>query len=170
MAFINGIYMAGIEPDNLQAIADRINTGTENSDASRALVVFNLTNNPLSGVAVFHADMSWQAGKPLLPVVVRDKRGPVASRITDMSEGPDSRGRADRVRLVFDLRFRVQDVPSQGWRTYIAEYASQPAPEMLDELSPKMPGVVVVETLRHEGDLPPVGTFGECASFYGIVL
>ena len=144
-------------PD-LQAIAERIHTGTENPDISRALVVFNSTPQFLSGVAVFRALMAWLRDTPLLPVSISDADGiAVPSAIRDLSKGPDAKGRADRVQLSFSLRFAVADVPANGWRTYFASYADVPALALKDFV--ETPGLVVVETTRHGGDLPMVGNF-----------
>ena len=146
-----------IIPADLKAAADRINTGTDNPDASRALVVFNLTGIPLGGVAVFRAAMSWPRGLPLPPVVVADERSIVPSAIHDMTEGPDAKGRADRRHLAFSLGFAVSDIPANGWRTYIAAYTDASTSILTDFV--ETPGLVVVETTRHGGDLPPVGNF-----------
>jgi len=141
----------------LADIADRINTGLEDPENSRALVVFNRTDQPASGVAVFRAAMSWPHNLPLPPVVVTDAGRPVPSAIHDMTEGPDTKGRADRRQLAFALRFAVADVPAKGWRTYIAAYTDVPMPALEDFV--ETPSLVVVETTRHGGDLPPTGNF-----------
>ena len=141
---------------NLQAIAERINTGAADSTTSRALVVFNQTDQPLSGTAVFHAAMSWPLETPLPPIVVTDFDGnSIPCLVTEFSDGPDRKGRADQRHLAFALRFAVQDVPAQGWRTYIASYAAQPSAETTTWLPSDTPGLLVVETLPHSGDLPP---------------
>ena len=144
-------------PD-LQSITERINTGTENPDTSRALVVFNSTSRTLSGVVVFHASMAWPRDVPLPPVSVADASGSViASAIREMQTGPDTKGRADRVQLSFALWFAVSEVPANGWRTYIASYAEGP-PLALEDFV-ETPGLIVVETTRHSGDLAIVGNF-----------
>ncbi len=143
---------------DFQPFTDRINTGTDNPDTSRALVVFNRTDQPVSGIAVFRAEMSWPRGLPPPPVIVTDKGGSVPSAVRDMTEGPDAKGRADRRRLAFSLCFQVSDVPANGWRTYIAAYTDAPTPTLEDFV--ETPGLIVVETTRHGGDLPPVGSFG----------
>lgn len=144
-------------PD-LQSIAERINTGTENPDTSRALVVFNSTSKSLSGVAVFRASMAWPHNLPLLPVSVTDAAGSVvASVIRETQTGPDAKGRADRVQLAFALCFAVADVPANGWRTYLASYAD--APTLALEDCVETPGLTVVETTRHGGDLAKIGNF-----------
>jgi len=137
--------------------AERIDTGLDAPDTSRALVVFNQTDAPLRGVAVFRASMSWPRGLPLPPVVVTDAGRAVPSAVRDRTEGPDAKGRADRLRLAFSLCFAVADVPANGWRTFIASYTDAPAPALEDFM--ETPGLVVVETTRHGGDLPPVGVF-----------
>lgn len=142
--------------DNLQLIAERINTGTDNSDTSRALVVFNLMPQPLSGVAVFRASMAWPVGTPLPPVSVTNSDGRIVpSAVQEMQTGPDAKGRADRVQLSFALCFAVSDVPPNGWRTYIASYAE--APTLVLEDFVETPALIVVETTRHGGDLPMMG-------------
>ncbi len=143
---------------HLAAIADRINTGLDDPDTSRALVVFNLTPLPLSGVTVFRVAMSWPRGLPLPPVVVTDAGRSVPSSVRDLAEGPDAKGRPDRRQLSFSLGFAVSEVPASGWRTYIAAYTDSPSPALEDFV--ETPGLVVVETTRHGGDLPPVGSFG----------
>lgn len=143
-------------PD-LQSIAERINTGTENPDTSRALVVFNSTSQPLSGVAVFRASMAWLRDTPLPPVSITDANGRiVSSAVREMQAGPDAKGRADRVQLSFALCFVVSEVPANGWRTYVASYAE--APTLLLEDFVVTPGLLVVETTRHDGNLALVGT------------
>lgn len=134
-------------PDDLRALAERINTGADNPETSRALVVFNQTASPLSGVAVFDASMSWPVGVPLPPVVVTDFDGrPIIAELVNFADGPDAAGRAGRRQLTFTLRFAVSDVPARGWKTYFAAYAPLPAPT---------PGLTVLETDHHDGDLPP---------------
>ena len=144
-------------PD-LQAIAERINTGIENPDISRALVVFNSTFQSLEGVAVFRASYSWPRDMPLPPVVITDSCGVVVpSALREQHEAADSKGRTDRVQLSFALCFAVSDVPANGWRTYIASYADALTPLLEDFV--ETPGLTVVETRRHGGDLPMQGRF-----------
>ena len=141
---------------DLQSITERINTGTENPDTSRALVVFNLTPQLLSGTAVFRASMSWPRDFPLPPITVTDSAGvPVPSVIQDKTQGPDTQGRADRVQLSFAIYFCVTGVPANGWRTYLASYADAPSPPRKDFV--ETPGLTVVETTRHAGDLAMAG-------------
>jgi len=143
-------------PPDFQSIADRINTGTENPDTSRALVVFNSTLQILSGVAVFRASMAWPHDVPLPPVSVTDVEGEVVpSAVREMWARPDAKGRADRVQLSFALCFAVSDVPANGWRTYIASYAEAQA-LMLEDFV-ETPGLFMVETTRHDGDLATSG-------------
>lgn len=145
-------------PPDFQAIAERINTGTENPDTSRALVVFNSTSQTLSGVAVFRASMAWPQDVPLPPVFVTDADdAAVPSAVREMETGPDAKGRANRVQLSFSLCFAVSDVPANGWRTYIASYADV-ATLVLEDFV-ETPGLSVVETNRHGGDLPMHGSF-----------
>jgi len=142
----------------LQAIAERINTGTANSDTSRALIVFNLTDTPVSGVAVFRASMSWPHRQPLPPVDVSDRNGTVVpAAIREMTDGPDAKGRADRRQISFALHFAAADVPANGWRTYVAFYADTPSPPL--ENGAQIADLLVVETTRHGGDLPSTGNF-----------
>ena len=142
-------------PD-LQSIAERINTGTDSPDTSRALVVFNLTPQPQSGVAVFRASMAWLRDMPLPPVIVTDSDGlPVPSALRDMTQGANAKGRADRVQLNFALYFAADAVPANGWRTYIASYTDAPGPALEDFM--ETPGLSVVETTRHGGDLSMMG-------------
>ena len=143
---------------DLQAVADRINNGLDAPDISRALVVFNLTGIPLSGIAVFRASMAWPRDMSLPPVAVTDLQGiPVATAIQDVTEAPDAKGRPDHRQLSFSLCFQASDVPANGWRTYIASYADAPSPPLQDCFGTS--GLTVVETTRHGGDLPPVGNF-----------
>lgn len=147
-----------MSPSDLQATAERINTGTENPSTSRALVVFNSTSQTLSGVAIFQASMAWPRETPLPPVSITDADGAaVSSAIRERQTGPDAKGRADRVQLSFALCFAVSDVPANGWRTYIASYADAPALVLEDFV--ETPGLIVVETTRHGGDLPMHGNF-----------
>jgi len=140
----------------LQAIAERINTGTDNTDTSRALTVFNLTRHSQSGIAVFRASMSWPRDVLLSPVVITDTDGGmVPSAVREMTQGADAKGRADRVQLSFAIYFMVTDVPANGWRTYIASYTDAPSPGL--ENAPPNADLVVMETTRHGGELPLVG-------------
>ena len=142
---------------DLAGIAERIHTGLDAPENSRALVVFNQSDQPLDGSAVFHASMSWPRGVPLPPVVVTNEGKTVPAAIREMTEEPDVKGRPDRCLLRFSLGFAVAAVPANGWRTYIAAYAE--APSLPLESFVETPGLVVVETTRHDGDLPPVGNF-----------
>lgn len=143
---------------DLLALVERVNTGCDNPETSRALIVFNRTEEPISGVAAFSASMSWPRDTPLPPVRVADTEGQtVPAAVTDWDEGPDSKGRADRRQVAFSLCFAVSNVPANGWRTYIASYAEKASP-LLNDFA-ETPGLVVVETTRHGGDLPPVGNF-----------
>ena len=141
---------------SLHFIAERINTGTENPDTSRALIVFNLTSTPQSGVAVFQASMSWPKDVPLPPVVIADSEGvPIPSAIREMAQSADARGRADRVQLHFAIYFAAAAVPAQGWRTYLASYTDAPVLELENTLPNA--DLIVRETTRHGGDLPTIG-------------
>ena len=153
-----GTFMADFQTTAaLRAVAERVNTGAADPETSRALVVFNRTDRPLAGTAVFRADMAWPRDTPLPPVVIRELGGEVVpSALTDRHEGPDRKGRADRRQVAFALRFAVQEVPPQGWRTYIAAYTDTPASDTAEVLADATPGLEVIETLRHGGDLPPV--------------
>ncbi len=144
-------------PD-FQATAERIHTGTDSPEASRALVVFNSTSQPLSGIAVFRASMAWPRDVLLPPVSVTDTEGVmVPSAVREMQTGPDAKGRADRVQLLFALCFAVSDVPANGWRTYVASYTDVPTLTLEDFAETS--GLIVVETTRHSGGLPGQGRF-----------
>ena len=146
------------QPPDLQSIAERIHTGTGNPDMSRALVVFNSTAQSLDGFAVFRASYSWPRGVPLPPVSVTDTKGAlVPSAIREMQEGPDTKGRAGRVPLSFSLCFAVSAIPANGWRTYIASYTDALILTLEDFV--ETPGLTVVETTRHGGDLPTQSSF-----------
>jgi hypothetical protein len=145
-------------PPTLPAIADRIDTGTDNPETSRALIVFNSTDLPIRGVAVFHASMSWPRDTPLPPVaVIEREEGIVPAAIIDLLESTDAKGRPDRRQLTFSLCFAVSDVPAHGWLTYLASYAEAASPLLQHFV--ETPGLFVVETTRHDGDLPPRGNF-----------
>lgn len=153
---------ADFQPTDFQKLADRIDTGLDCPETSRALVVFNLTEGILSGVAVFSASMSWSSGTLLPPVLVTDTEGnAVPAVIAEMTEGPDPKGRLDRCCLSFSLAFAAADVPAQGWRTYLAFYAETPSP--LLSFASETPGLSVTETTRHDGSLPPVGRLADAA-------
>lgn len=130
--------------------------GTDSPDTSRALVVFNLTPQPQSGVAVFRASMPWPRDVSLPPVVITDSDGvPVPSALREMTQGADAKGRTDRVQLGFAIYFAADAVPAHGWRTYIASYTDAPSPGL--ENAPLNADLVVIETTRHGGDLPMMG-------------
>ncbi len=142
---------------NLQPIADRINTGLEDTETTRALVVFNCrTDGPLSCSAVFPVAMSWLVSTPFPPVTVTDENGSlVASAVRFYRQSPDIKGRKTHCHVWFELWFDVCDVPQRGWKTYIAAYTEVPGP-LLTEFH-GLHGLLVVETTRHGGDLPRVG-------------
>ena len=143
---------------NLQTIAERISTGTDDPETSRALVVFNSTAQALSGVVVFRASMAWLRDVPLPPVTLTNAAGEaVPSAVREMQTGPDIKGRADKVQLSFALCFAVSDVPANGWRTYLASYSDAPTLALEDFVETS--GLTVVETTRHDGDLALVGNF-----------
>jgi hypothetical protein len=149
-----------LDKPNLQATAARINTGTENPDTSRALVVFNSSDQPLSGVAVYEASMTWPINHNVPFVAISEFDGStVASDMPDMAEGPDPKGRDDHRLLAFQIRFAVQDVPANGWRTYIASFADELFPPDPEGLDVGTVDLTVIETTRHGGDLPHIGTF-----------
>jgi len=142
-------------PD-FQAIAERINTGTENPETTRALVVFNISPHSQSGVAMLRASMSWPRDVPLPPVIITgNDELPVPSALREMMQGADTKGRADRVQLSFAIYFAAADVPVHGWRTYIASYTDAPSPGLENALPNA--DLVVMETTRHSGDLPTTG-------------
>jgi hypothetical protein len=142
---------------DLQTIAAQIHTGVSNPETSRALIVFNRTDGFLDGTAVFRAEMSWSADLPLPPVVISELGGAaVSSVLTDWQEEPDPKGRADKRQISFALHFAVHNVPAQGWRTYIAAYSDAIGPVLPESQCDETLGLIVIETLRHEGPLPPV--------------
>lgn len=145
-------------PEQLQSLADRINTGLDNPENSRALVVFNQTDQSQSGTAVFRASMSWPLNLPFPPVAVTNGEGNlVPASIGMMSEAPDPKGRSTHALLSLALRFDVADIPPSGWRTYYAAYAGHASPPL--ENDAENADVMVVETTRHDGDLSPTGNF-----------
>jgi hypothetical protein len=140
-------------------LAERIDTGLDDPEISRALVVFNGMEQPQSGIALFQADMSWPRAVAFPSVIVHELYGEMTpSALVDWQEGPDKKGRADRKQIHFVLRFVVYDIPPQGWRTYIAAYTDMPIPNAPIVLADSSATLLVVETLRHAGDLPPAGT------------
>ena len=145
-------------PEQLQSLADNINTGLDNPETSRALVVFNQMHLSQSGTAVFRASMSWPLNLPLPPVAVTNGEGNlVPAIIRELTESPDPKGRADRVLLCFALHFSADAVLANGWRTYYASYAESASP--LLENAAENTDLIVIETTRHGGDLPPAGNF-----------
>jgi hypothetical protein len=145
-------------PEQLQSLADSINTGLDNPETSRALIVFNQTDQAQSGITIFRASMSWPRNQPLPPVAVMNGEGSlVSAAIGEMSEAPDPKGRADRLLLSLALRFEVTNVPPLGWRTYYASYAEHASPPL--ENAAENTDLIVIETTRHGGDLPTTGNF-----------
>ena len=145
-------------PEQLQSLADRINTGLDNPENSRALVVFNQTDQSQSGTAVFRASMSWPLNLPFPPVAVTNGEGNlVPASIGMMSEAPDPKGRATHALLSLALRFDAADIPPSGWCTYYAAYAEHASPPL--ENDAENADLMVVETTRHDGDLSPTGNF-----------
>ena len=145
-------------PEQLQSLADRINTGLDNPETSRVLVVFNQTDRSQSGTAVFRASMSWPLNLPFPPVAVTNGEGNlVPASIGMMSEAPDPKGRSTRALLSLAVRFDVADIPPSGWRTYYAAYAEHASPPL--ENGAENADLMVVETTRHDGDLSPNGNF-----------
>ncbi|BDI32243.1 hypothetical protein CCAX7_42940 [Capsulimonas corticalis] len=146
--------------DLLRQTAEKVDTGTEASETSRAFVVFNTTRAPLTGTAVFHAEMSWPRGADLPPIAVTEMAGrPVPRVVGDVLRSEDERGRPDRERIAFDIRFAVTDVPANGWKTYLAWFTEDPAPPNAADLPEAETGLIAIETTRHGGDFPASGTF-----------
>ena len=81
----------------------------------------------------------------------------MSAAIDEMSEAADPKGRADRVLLSLALRFDVTDVPPLGWHTYYAAYAESSSLPL--ENTAENDKLIVVDTTRHGGDLPPTGNF-----------
>lgn len=132
-------------------IASQIDTGTENFDNSRALIVFNSTDKPVSGIACFHVDMPWRRDKILPAIDIYHFLTNQATRCR-YSLTPGFMP-ADR-RLVFDLSFEVKDIPALGWDTYIAEYVEKVKTPRLNA-EDWIDSLIVAETLRHPGEYPP---------------
>ncbi|MCW3061816.1 MAG: hypothetical protein JWQ02_3637 [Capsulimonas sp.] len=147
--------------DVLRQTAENIDTGLDAPETSRALVVFNATDEALSGNAVYHAQMSWKRGAELPPIAVTQLDGQtVPSWVSPVQRDEDERGRLDREQIAFDISFAVTDVPANGWKTYLAWFTDQAPSKKFDEdLRKPHTGLLVIETTRHGGHLPASGTF-----------
>jgi hypothetical protein len=149
-----------------EQIALNIDTGTDDAETSRALIVFNPTSLAVSGIAVFHVDMPWPAGRVLPSIGVTHLDQTVQSSLSiptflpariAAAVGPPAVGTKELGRLIFDLRFEVHDVPANGWDTYIAKYGPDSPADKDSIPHPVQPisALAVVETTRHHGVLDP---------------
>ncbi len=155
--------MASVPRDSvLQEFAERIDTGNDNPDRSRALIIFNFSDKPLEGLVLFSVDMPWTDTDELPPVRVckfgSEEAAP--SGIRQLKHEPAAPGQA-KGRISFGLCFEVDLVGEHSYATYIAEYVeSQDVPEVIGEPADSQ-YYRVVETVRHEGELPPFGPLPE---------
>ena len=147
--------------DVLRHMAENIDTGLDSPETSRALVVFNETDEAQGGMAIYHAEMSWRRGATLPPIAVTQMDGrDVPSVVGAVQRSDDLKGRPDRELIAFDIRFAVTDVVPNGWKTYLAWFTDRALPEnIFEEFLEPAPGLVVIETTRHSGDFAACGTF-----------
>lgn len=145
--------------DNLQQIADLIDTGTENSENSRALVVFNLTPQALNGCARYRVSMPWKIDHIMPPIVVSNMDGfPIDSEVSHLSQNPLAMAREGYMQIEFDLLFRVTTINPISWQTYIAAFSDCTVETATEYLSPIIAALQVFETNRHNGIYPHTGT------------
>ncbi|MDX1931336.1 MAG: hypothetical protein SFU56_01900 [Capsulimonadales bacterium] len=151
---------------NLQEWAERIDTSSLTGGApTRALVVFNRTDQAGSGRVRFAASFPMRREVCPQPVTVRSPEGPVVPSRLTVSEVTDEPAQgAGRVRWTMELEFVVEEVPPGGWKTYAATFGFSEASGSGD--SARFDGMPllawpVVETECHAGTLPLTGRFRE---------
>jgi hypothetical protein len=140
-----------------RVLAKAVATGFSDPATSRALVVFNITTQPIAGVVVFQVEMPWRADRRFPPLrvsnLVTGKTAPHA--IANLRYEPA----VDQPRdghIKFELCFECASIAGRGWDTYIAQYA-----ETEDDSEFALDGPIdrtayrIFETLPHDGPLPP---------------
>lgn len=134
----------------------------------RALIVWNPTDAPYTGVAVLHVDMPLKAGAEPRPAAVWTPDGVrvpcqiLHSRLEPIAEWrlPDGTVRplpAGSRRWQFDLAFWVENLPPRSYRVYRSEWSAEEQP--LPALPEGEPPVYVREALPHPGRRPKTGQF-----------
>jgi hypothetical protein len=147
-----------LEERRFHDISEAIDTGLDHPETSRALIVFNTSGEPLVGLLVFHVEMPWRVGHDLPPLQATNlaSQRVCRHRILNLIFVPPPHDE-DRGLLHFDLWIEVEGVAPRGWETLIVEYVSRSGEEQTDAVIP-LPldpdRYVIVETLRHGGDLP----------------
>jgi hypothetical protein len=142
-------------------IADAIATGTGDADASRALILFNTSSATLAGVVVFRVDMPWRLDRDPPPIRIRrlGSRLAVPHNVESISFDPPG---ADETygRMQFDLLFAAVSLEPNAWDTYIAEYLQVVDGSHSCLIGPPIDEARyrIVETMRHNGPLPPRGS------------
>jgi hypothetical protein len=137
-------------------IASRVHTYNIADDLSRALIVFNFSGIEANGPAEFVSEVTWEKDREFPGVIVTSWDGDsVLTAVRDVEVTPDRKGRADKVRLRFNLHFLVEGLPKRSWRTYIARMSGERvANAVLFEPDRSM---VVFEVGQQAGDLGPSG-------------
>ena len=137
-------------------IAAAIETGSGDPGTSRALVVFNVSPDSISGTVSYHVDMPWRPDRPFPTLrITRLTTGATAShRVGDLCIEPPT-GDGDYGRLTFELYFECAEIAADGWDTYCAEYRQESRsaePELRPQVDPSR--YRILETLPHAGPLP----------------
>ncbi len=160
------LSLVHIDPDWLRHQTERIDTRCGRPESTRALVVWNTGDAPVSGIAVFHADYRVRSGFTLPGILVTASDGTVmASSTLNFTEAVDE-GEEDRPRIAFDLAFAIREIPARSWAAYFAAYAAEAGPRLgACDLDAIPRSLAVIETLCRAGELPMAGSFDNLLPF-----
>lgn len=143
----------------LTRIAQSVHTLDVIDAQSRALIVFNVSECTISQTARFVSEVTWDTSSQFPGVCITTWSGEeVASAITDLRAEPDSKGRAGKVRLTFNLDFHVSALEGRSWQTFIARFGSTSDEAQPMRLGEPHPSFVVLEAEAQRGELSPAGT------------
>jgi hypothetical protein len=143
----------------LKSIADQINTGACDIDVARALVVFNVSDEEITGIAGFAAEIGWLANDPLPAISISELDGnSIPSAMRSISKKPDPKGRPGRCRISFELVFATCGIPASGWKTYTAVYSDEVNGTPLLSGTVVDERLIVIETLFHDGRFTSIST------------
>lgn len=155
-------------------LTQQIDTGSD-TPASRSLVVFNPTVVAVTGRAILAVDIPWYRSVPFPLVEVRDvATGRVVLNEIDnlhWALGTDTNTEVgdDKERLRFFMKLSVENVPANGYATYLATFCDDPADAPPYDLPTLRTDLIVVEDGFHGGELPPRGAFVS-SSIPGLVV
>jgi hypothetical protein len=147
---------------HLKSIADQIDTGAGEIESARALIVFNLSDAAVTGLACFSAEIGWPMSHQMPAISVCELAGDIVpTSVRSVSERPDPKGRPDRRRIAFELVFAATEVPAHGWSSYVARYVDQHQGTIVSPNAVFDDRLVVVETEFHDGRYPSSGILSD---------